>query len=49
MDQGWGVAWWEPGILFLPFRTHPIKQARPLAVVWPKDTVALALPWSPWS
>lgn len=49
VDQGWGVAWWELGILSLPFRTHLIEQARLLAVVWTKDAVALALPWSPWS
>lgn len=49
MGQGWGVARWELGILSLPFRTYPIKQARPLALVWTKDASTLALPSSPWS
>lgn len=49
MDQGWGVARWELGILSLPFRTYQIKQARPLALVWTKDASALALPSNPWS
>lgn len=32
MDQGWGMTWWELGILSLPFRTSPIRQTRPLAL-----------------